>query len=170
MVEFAVQLLTILGYIQRPRVTRTRKDIPLFICGEWMHAKADVCLIDRQQKDVLLLVQEEKRSTVDTNDAQHQLVAQAIAAFQYNNTLRTQVGEPAIKSQVLALSCYFMLCINALFRSYRASSFLVPRLYSTKFPSARILFATFGAAHTRQTRRLFQLMFLRYLIIATVKE
>lgn len=99
-----------------------------------MHAKADVCLINRQQKDVLLLVQEEKRSTVDTNDAQHQLVAQAIAAFQYNNTLRTQVGEPAIKSQVLALSCYFMLCIDALFRSYRASSFLVPRLYFYKIP------------------------------------
>lgn len=39
MVEFAVQLLTILGYIQRPRVARTRKDIPLFICGEWMHAR-----------------------------------------------------------------------------------------------------------------------------------
>lgn len=79
--DFAVQLLTILGYIQRPRVARSRKDIPLFICGEWKHAKINVCLIDRQQNDVLLL-QEEKRLMNHTNDAQHQLVAGAIAAVQ----------------------------------------------------------------------------------------
>lgn len=49
--DFAVQLLTILGYIQRPRVARSWKDIPLFICGEWKQAKINVCLIDRQQND-----------------------------------------------------------------------------------------------------------------------
>jgi hypothetical protein len=98
--DFAVALFTLLGYVKRHRVARTRKDIPLFICGDWRHAKTDVCLIDRQQNDILLLVQEDKRYQEDPRSAQHQLVAEAIAAFDYNNRIREAAGQATLESKV----------------------------------------------------------------------
>jgi hypothetical protein len=62
--DFAMQLLRMMGYASRAlgRDLRSRKDIPLFICGEWRHAKTDVCVMDRN--GYLLLVQEDKRQTL----------------------------------------------------------------------------------------------------------
>ena len=34
---------------------------PLLICGENRHAKTDVCILDRSQNDILLLVQVDNR-------------------------------------------------------------------------------------------------------------
>ena len=73
--DFAVYLLTMLGYVPRARMARTRADIPLTICGQQCHAKTDVCVVDHN--DILLLVQEDKRK-----DPEPQLIAEAIAAFQ----------------------------------------------------------------------------------------
>ncbi|RPD68246.1 hypothetical protein L226DRAFT_473778 [Lentinus tigrinus ALCF2SS1-7] len=98
--DFAVALFSHLGYARRHRVTRTRKVIPLFICGEWRHAKTDVCLVDRRQNDILLLVQEDKRYGARMLSAEHQLVAEAIAAFDYNYKLRQLCGVPTIESKV----------------------------------------------------------------------
>jgi hypothetical protein len=56
--DFAMLLLRALDYARRGRVLRSRKDIPLLICGENRHAKTDVCLID--EDGILLLVQEDK--------------------------------------------------------------------------------------------------------------
>ncbi|KAJ7806257.1 hypothetical protein B0H14DRAFT_3091411 [Mycena olivaceomarginata] len=62
--DFAVLLLQGLGYLPVGRVIRTRKDIPLVICGENRHAKTDVCIID---DGGILLVQEDKRHAVAGN-------------------------------------------------------------------------------------------------------
>ncbi|KAH8999052.1 hypothetical protein EDB92DRAFT_1832187, partial [Lactarius akahatsu] len=59
-VDFATHLLTLLGYLPRDRVARTRSDILLEICDEKRHAKTDVCIMD--SKDILLFVQEDKRN------------------------------------------------------------------------------------------------------------
>ncbi len=59
--DFAVELFKVTGYVCRNRVARTRAVLPLFICGELRHAKTDVCIVDRAQNDILLLVQEDKR-------------------------------------------------------------------------------------------------------------
>ena len=56
-VDFAVELFKTLGYVRRHRVARTRKDIPLLICGEQRHGKADVCIIDHSQNEIMMLVQ-----------------------------------------------------------------------------------------------------------------
>jgi hypothetical protein len=97
--DFAVHLLTMLGYAPRPRMTRTRADIPLTICGELCHAKTDVCVVDGQ--DILLLVQEDKQHK-ERKDPEPQLIAEAIAAFQANNTRRTHVlGQDAIDAKVM---------------------------------------------------------------------
>ena len=59
--DFAVKLFKVLGYVRRQRLARTRVDLPLLICGEERHAKTDVCIVDRSQNDILLLVQADKR-------------------------------------------------------------------------------------------------------------
>ena len=102
-VDFAVELFKALGYVRRHRVARTRKDIPLLICGEWRHANADVCIVDRSQNNIVLLVQEDKRfggSETTRSDAQAQLIAEAIAAFSHNNLLRVEAGLPSHESKV----------------------------------------------------------------------
>ncbi|KAK2463783.1 hypothetical protein APHAL10511_004181 [Amanita phalloides] len=98
--DFAVLLLRALGYTRRGRHFRTRKDIPLVICGEKRHAKTDVCIID--DHGILLLVQEDKRH-MENDDPEAQLIAEAIAAFAANNEVRRNVlDQPPLPSKVMA--------------------------------------------------------------------
>ena len=102
--DFAVELFRCLDYVRRERVARTRADIPLLICGENRHAKTDVCIIDRTQHDILLLVQEDKRLEVgEPVNARAQLVAEAVAAFNQNNAQRETVGLPPLEERA---SCF----------------------------------------------------------------
>ena len=86
--DFAMELLKAIGYDSRDRFLRSRKDIPLFICGTWSHTTADVCLMD--DKEIILLVQEDKRH-LEWGDPRPQLIAKVIAAAQTNNTIRETV-------------------------------------------------------------------------------
>jgi hypothetical protein len=91
--DFAVELFRTLGYVRRERVARTRMDLPLLICGESRHAKTDVCIIDRSQNDILLLVQGDKRlEHGEPVNARARLVAEAIGAFNENNAQREAAG------------------------------------------------------------------------------
>ena len=72
--------------------------MPLFICGEERHAKTDVCLVDRSQNDILLLVQEDKR--LQQLEARARLVVEAVAAFDVNNAEREAMGLPPSVSNV----------------------------------------------------------------------
>jgi len=98
--DFTVELLKQLSYVKRNRIAHTRKEIPYLICGEWRHAKPDICLLDPLKNDILLLVQEDKHLRPDPCDPRSQLIAEAIAAFDYNNR-----GD--IKSKACG-SCIFM--------------------------------------------------------------
>lgn len=93
MVDFAVELFKVLGYVHRERVARTRVDLSFLICGEDRHAKTDVCIVDRAQNEILLLVQEDNRlKHGNPFKAQAQLVAEAVAAFNENNAEREAIG------------------------------------------------------------------------------
>ncbi|KAL6306109.1 hypothetical protein BKA93DRAFT_841742 [Sparassis latifolia] len=96
-IDFARHLLEMLGYAPRPRVIRTRYDIPLFICGAWKHTQTDVCIMD--EDEILLLVQENKRH-LEQVDAEPQLIAGAIAAFRTMNMIRKP--QPPLQSKVMA--------------------------------------------------------------------
>ena len=96
--DFALLLLRALGYTRRGRVFRTRKDIPLVICGEMSHAKRDVVY----DNEILLLVQEDK-SHLQILDPEPQLIAQAIAAFAANNRIRQQtLAQSPLSSKLMA--------------------------------------------------------------------
>ncbi|KAF5343217.1 hypothetical protein D9758_013425 [Tetrapyrgos nigripes] len=99
--DFAVQLFRTMGYVHRERVARTRKDLALQICGELRHAKTDVCIVDRNINDIILLVQEDRRVEDGENPiAEAQLVALAIAAFadsEKNRNREARGLEPLLK-------------------------------------------------------------------------
>lgn len=105
--DLAVAILRLLNYDGDMRVLCTRKDIPLVICGETTHAKTDVCLVDHEQHNILLLVQEDKRHGEDWVAAQPQLVAEAIGAFAHNNELR-QAVDAAVENRV-CLAAFHLL-------------------------------------------------------------
>jgi hypothetical protein len=97
--DFAVCLLTLLGYVPCSRMTCTWADIPLTICGEQCHAKTDVCVVD--EDDILLLVQEDKRHK-ERKDPEPQLIAEVIATLQANNTRRMRVlSQDAIGAKMM---------------------------------------------------------------------
>jgi hypothetical protein len=99
--DFAMHLLRTMGYAGQAlgRNLRTRKDIPLLVCGEWRHARTDVCITDLD--GILLLVQEDKRHLEDI-DPEPQLIAGAIAAFQSNNRNRNLRGMGPLNAKVIA--------------------------------------------------------------------
>ncbi|KAI9439134.1 hypothetical protein H4582DRAFT_1947116 [Lactarius indigo] len=96
--EFSACLLRLLGYddVVPDCYILGRKDIPLFICGGYTNTKTDVCVVN-QNTDILLVVQEAKNSL----DPEPQLIAQAIAAFQYNNGLLRRIGKQPIKKKTI---------------------------------------------------------------------
>ncbi|KIK66411.1 hypothetical protein GYMLUDRAFT_55680 [Collybiopsis luxurians FD-317 M1] len=100
--DVAVELFKAMGYVNRHRTARTRKDLILFICGEFRHAKTDVCILNRVQDAIILLVQEDKRlDEVEKVDARAQLVAEAIAAFRRNNIIRENNGLEPLPEQII---------------------------------------------------------------------
>jgi hypothetical protein len=97
--NFAVHLLTLLGYVPRTKMARTHTDIPILICGQEYQAKTDVCIVDSD--DLLLLVQEDKQHK-ESKDPEPQLIAEAIAAFQSNNYRRACIlGQDPIVHKVV---------------------------------------------------------------------
>ena len=99
-VDFAVHLLTLLDYVPRPRMVRTRADILFNICGLDRYAKTDVCIVDSDSDDILLLIQEDKHKK--PKDPEPQLIAGAIAAFQRKNYRRRQCpGQDPIVHKVM---------------------------------------------------------------------
>jgi hypothetical protein len=95
--DFVAHLLGLLGYDVANRFIRQRKDIPLFMCGRHTHAKTDICVVDRNH-GFLLLMQEDKRHLEEV-DPEPQLIAEAIAAFQHNNTRLQRIGRQPIQAK-----------------------------------------------------------------------
>jgi hypothetical protein len=100
-VDFTVELFKVLGYSHRERVARTRAETQLFICGETICTKPDICLFDRPRKDFLFVVQEDKSlEPMESSCAPAQLVAEAVAAFNGNNSQRDAFGLPPLAEKV----------------------------------------------------------------------
>jgi hypothetical protein len=89
--DFAAETLKLLGFNERGTTVSTRYIIPLTICGEANRvAQTDVCLIHRPTFILLVLVEDKTLSS--RTDAEAQVIAEAIAAFQFNNRKRKEHG------------------------------------------------------------------------------
>lgn len=95
--DLAVETLRLLDYEAGDYVLNTCTDIPLFMCGEYTHAKTDVCL--ERSDGILMLIQEDK-SHYNSVDAVPQLVAEVVAAFQVNNFTRKSQGMKELKDWI----------------------------------------------------------------------
>ena len=96
--DFVARLLAALGYAPRDRLLRAKKDIPHLICGEKRCTKTDVRITDAQ--GILMLVQEDKRH-LGNDDAEAQLIAEAIDAFNANNNTRRDLGLDPLPSKLM---------------------------------------------------------------------
>ncbi|KAF8904770.1 hypothetical protein CPB84DRAFT_656135 [Gymnopilus junonius] len=88
--DFAVALFHSIGYVHRPRAIHTRKTLRFMVCGEHKDVKPNICIVDRESNDIILVVQEDTYFGCVNPHAQ--LIAEAIAAFQNNNNRRQMVG------------------------------------------------------------------------------
>jgi hypothetical protein len=89
--DFAAETLKLLGFNERRTTVSTGCIIPLTICGKANHvAQMDVCLIHNPTFALLVLVQDKTLS--NRTDPETQVVADAIAVFQFNNRKRRELG------------------------------------------------------------------------------
>lgn len=150
--DFAVRLFDLLGYTTRHISLRTRKDIPLLICGEYRHAKTDVCLL-ANGTDILLLVQEDKRSFEEHgSDPEAQLIAEAIASFQENNKIRRAL-KIAEQSEAL-IPGIVMIGSFPTFYKIRVTQELAKAVAHGTFPTERFIVYSHTPVLPRPRRRL----------------
>src|ERR1700733_13313243 len=129
--DFAAHILSMLLYHEPDRVIRQRKDIPLFTCGSEMHAKTDVCVMDRRS-GIILLVQEDKRY-LEGGDSEPQLFAQAVAAFQFHNRRLRLAGQSIINLRIIP--GIIMIGTAPIFYKVNVTAALVECIETAQYPA-----------------------------------
>ena len=99
-VDFSIHLLRLLGYNKQNRIIRRRTIIPLYMCSANTHTKTDVCVVDCTTERSLLLLQMDMQYP-DGKDREPQLIAMAIAAFQFHNHRLSTLGLPTVNTAVI---------------------------------------------------------------------
>ncbi|KAG5636950.1 hypothetical protein H0H81_006298 [Sphagnurus paluster] len=128
--EFASRILRKMGYEGRKRLVKVKQMLHFLSGGALQNAQADVCVMSRDE--VILLVQEDKRSSDGlVLGSRPQLVAEAIAAFAWNQnqvTLRRQaplttLALPGIL-MIGALPVFYKIIItDELYSAVKATSY-----------------------------------------------
>jgi hypothetical protein len=137
--DFASRLLEVLKFEKDGQVIRTRKNIRLFMCGKYTHAKTDVCIVDK--KRILFLIQENK-SHIRFSDPEPQLIAEAIAAFQHNNERIKYLGLEEIREHTFP--CITMVGTYPTFYKIKITRELDKAVRSGKFPVSKTLVERFN--------------------------
>ena len=135
---FASKLLLELGYASNDsnRDILVHEDLSLVICGETRKAKTDVCIRKTDGEEVYLLVQENKRYQ-EQKDARPQLVAEAIAAFQENNSARARRDIPALKEELIP--CIIMVRMSPTFYKVKVTENLSMAVKEGQFPKEQTI-------------------------------
>ncbi|KAI6015370.1 hypothetical protein F5J12DRAFT_817791 [Pisolithus orientalis] len=98
--DFYYETLLLLGFEERNAIVCGRHIIPLTICGDHRQtAQMDACLLNRQSM-VLLVLQGDKTMFGSTHP-EPQVIAKAIAAYQYNNEQRQTRELPLLDAMTI---------------------------------------------------------------------
>ena len=98
--DFAKELLRLLGFEERGTLLRSRYAIPFMICGDDRRsAQTDLCLV--QGTTTILLVIQEDKTVISAKNPEAQVIAEAVAAFQYNNAARDRNGIDPLHSMTI---------------------------------------------------------------------
>jgi len=128
--EFASRMLRKMGYEGRKRLVKVNQKLQFLSGGALQTAQADVCVMSRDE--VILLVQEDKRSPDGSVlGSEPQLVAEAIAAFHWNQdqaTLRRRVPRTTMALpgilMIGALPVFYKIIItDELYSAVKATSY-----------------------------------------------
>lgn len=99
-VNFAAETLKLLGFNESKTTVMTHYIVPFTICGDGNRvAQMDVCLLYRPSLVLLVLV--EDKTIFNRNNPEPQVVAEAIAAFQFNNAKRGASGLPLLNAMTI---------------------------------------------------------------------
>ena len=101
--DFALELLRIVSMEEGGLILGTHHTIPLSICGDLSKVpQTNTCLLDRRL--TILFVFQEDKTIFSLSDPEPQLVADAIAACQYNNQKRQCMDLPALNTMIVLAS------------------------------------------------------------------
>lgn len=104
--DVAKEILRALGYENHGLVLRSRYDLPLVVSGvRNRSAKTNVCLI--HSSSTTLLVIQENKTIISHSNPEPQVIAEAIATFQFNNRIRAQCDKSACDSMIIP--CIMMI-------------------------------------------------------------
>jgi hypothetical protein len=98
-IDFAAMYLLGQLYEKRNRLTCSRIYLPLFMCSTDTHARPDVCLIDWPSSIPRLVLEAQRH--LERKDGEPQLIADAIAAFQFGNSRLSAMGLPTVDVAVI---------------------------------------------------------------------
>jgi hypothetical protein len=96
--DLAKEILPVLGYERRGLIIRSRYNIPLQTCGDPNRSARTAVSLIQFPSTILLVVQEDAASVCDPEP---QVIAEAIAAFQFNNRTRARLGQPELDSMTI---------------------------------------------------------------------
>ena len=146
--DFAAATLRLLGFNDRHSTVATRYIIPLTICGESRTAQTDVCVVYRPSTVLLVLV--EDKTLFNRTSAEAQMVAEAIAAFQHNNTKRAARGKPVL--EVMTIPCITMVGTNPTFYLVAVTKELSDAVMTGQYPptQTRVLKCVTVVGHQRR--------------------
>ncbi|KZP25861.1 hypothetical protein FIBSPDRAFT_855487 [Athelia psychrophila] len=98
--DFVKELLRVLGFERRGTLLRSRFAIPLTICGDTACvAQTAACLL-HDAFTILLVIRQDKTDIGDMNP-EPQVIAEAIATFQFNNDGRTRLGVEPLETMTI---------------------------------------------------------------------
>jgi len=147
--DFAVRTLDLLGFNERGTVVATRYAIPLTICADSNRiAQTDVCLLHRPTMVLLVLIEDKTLS--NRTDAESQVIAEAIAAFQFNNQKREEKGLVGLAA--MTIPCITMSGTRPTFYLVPVTQELSTAVIGGVYPATetRVLKCVTVAAHTRR--------------------
>lgn len=104
--NFAAATLKLLRFNERPAAVYHSYTIPLVICGEANHVtRADACLLHSPTFILLILI--EGKTFIEGANTEPEIVAGAIAAFQFNNRKRRDYGLDCLDA--MTIPCIIMV-------------------------------------------------------------
>ncbi len=143
--NFARELLRELGYEERGILLtyhRGRDDpIPLHICGDaGRSAQMDLCLVHviHGYTTILMIIQEDNPA-INARDAEPQVIAEAIAAFQFNNAIRHRKHLPPLAS--MTIPCVTMVGTRPTFYQVPVTKELSDAVIAGEYPTKTTLVA-----------------------------
>jgi hypothetical protein len=131
--DFAKEILRLSGFEERGTLLRSRYAIPFTICGDASRsAQTDICLL--HGNSTILLVLQEDKTVISSSNPEPQVIAEAIAAFQYNNRVRSQLGVHELDS--MTIPCIAMIGTRPIFYKVPVTSQLNTSIITAQYPVA----------------------------------